>query len=542
MWEGKGWILALCLAAAGLALRVGAIGEFWVNGDEGLYDYTAHAPIALARIPIAHNAHPPLYFWLLRGVASFSNDFLWLRVPALAFGCLAILAMYRLGREVAGEVGGVAAAAFAAFSPGAIMLSQVIRPYALQNLLIVSALLFFFRYLRLRNRSDLTLYAVCMVVAVFIHYGSFLLPAAMAAFLTVFALARQLDERTLRNLCLANTPLVVAAALLYWLQIGPNLLGQTIQKGAVEGWLASQFAGDVGGVWKNFLGLFDYLFGLRLAGVAVIAFFAGLLLCVRDRRSEIFGLCLASLLVAVALSVVDLYPFGATRHSFHLAPLVGLPIVYGASWVAARGPAVAAALTIVAEPVATVLGFSAGRESPEPELQLPRREVDELRPIFADLANSRGLMLMDLETAYTLSPLLREADAWPRWFGSGPLALYRWGRRFVIVPPIWNMSGDFERGLPHWPLLGTIREVENDLPELARFIGNDVPVVSTHGAHVLESIRLLEGKPGRELVDEVVRLPNIVIFRLDTGAYRRVLAEQARKFQQRRRAGAAERR
>jgi len=538
-------MLALCLAAIGLALRAGAIGEFWVNGDEGLYDYTAHAPIALAKIPIAHNAHPPLYFWLLRGVACFATDFVWLRLPALTFGCLAILAMYRLGRELGGEVGGLIAAAFTALSPGAITLSQVIRPYALQQLLIASALLFFFRYLRLRGAVDLLLYAICMVVAVLVHYGSFLLPCAMALFLTAFAAARRLDARAVRKLCLANTPLVAAAALLFWLHIRPNLLGQPIQKSAVEGWLASQFAGDVGGVWRNFLGLFDYLFGVRLAPIAVIAFLAGLVICARARRHELVGLCLASLVVAVGLSALHLYPFGATRHSFHLAPFVVLPVACGASWVVSRGvsvataaASVAAALAIAGEPVAAALGFPAGREPPAPELRIPRQEVDELRPAFDDLASSRGLMLMDLETAYTLSPLFREAGAWPSWFGSGPIAIYRWGRRFVIVPPVWNMTGGLGAKLPYWPLMRTIRGVERDLPNLAGFLGDDVPVISTHGPRILESIQLLEGEPGSELVEEVVRFPNIVIFRLNASQYRRVLAEQARKLHSGRRGGA----
>jgi len=313
----------------------------------------------------------------------------------------------------------------------------------------------------------------------------------------------------------------------------------------VEGWLASQFVGDAGGAWRNFLGLFDYLFGVRLAAFGVVAFFFGLILCVRHRRDELVGLCVASLVVAVLLSALDLYPFGATRHSFHLAPLIGLPIAVAASWVASRGAAttavaasVAVTLIIAEEPAAITLGFPSGREPPGPELRIPRQEVDDLRSAFSDLASSRGLILMDLETAYTLSPLFREADAWPSWFGSGPIAIYRWGRRFVIVPPVWNMTGGLGKDLPHWPLLRTIRDVETDLPRLARLVGDDVPVISTHGPRVLHSIQLLAGKPGDELVKEVVRFPNIVIFRLNTDQYRRVLAEQARNLQRGRKGSA----
>jgi hypothetical protein len=536
MWEGKGWILALLVTALGLALRLGSLGEFWLNGDEGLYDYIAHAPIELARIPISSNAHPPHYFWLLRGVAFVADDFVWLRVPALLFGCAAIFAMYQLGRELGGEVSGLAAALMAALSPGAITLSQVIRPYAFQNLLIVLALLFFFRYLRRRSAGDLLLYTGCMLLALFIQYGSFLLPGGVALLSAVFALTRRLDARAVRELCLAYAPLVIAGALLFWLQIRPNLIGQPIQKGAVEGWLAGQFGVGPGGVWRNLLGLFDYLAGLRFAAAGVVAFFAGLAVCVSDRRGEIAGLCAAVLVVAITVSSLALYPFGGTRHSFHLAPLIALPIAYAVGWVVDRGArvaavaaAVAAGLVFAAGPVEVALGFPAERKAPEPEFVIPRQEVEALRPAFAAIADSPGLAIMDLETVYTLSPLWREAGAWPSWFGSPPIAAYRVGERLVVAPPVWHLDGGLGQDLAHRPLRGVLRSIEENLPNMAEHLGRDVRVISTGGERILESIRRLQrgGERRGSLTDEVVGGPHVVIFRLNVDLYRKALVRRA---------------
>ena len=75
MGRDKAWLVVAAIAVVGVLLRAGSLGEFWLNGDEGLYDFIAHAPYELARVPIAHNAHPPGYFWLLRGVAWFGDDF-----------------------------------------------------------------------------------------------------------------------------------------------------------------------------------------------------------------------------------------------------------------------------------------------------------------------------------------------------------------------------------------------------------------------------------------------------------------------------------
>jgi hypothetical protein len=41
-----GWLLALSIALAGLGLHVGEALEFWLNADEGIYYYVAHAPAA----------------------------------------------------------------------------------------------------------------------------------------------------------------------------------------------------------------------------------------------------------------------------------------------------------------------------------------------------------------------------------------------------------------------------------------------------------------------------------------------------------------
>jgi hypothetical protein len=62
MGEGKGWTFALLIAGVGCWLRLADLGAYWVNGDEGLYDFIAHAPLALAWESIAPNGPAPLYF------------------------------------------------------------------------------------------------------------------------------------------------------------------------------------------------------------------------------------------------------------------------------------------------------------------------------------------------------------------------------------------------------------------------------------------------------------------------------------------------
>jgi hypothetical protein len=536
MWQGKGWLLALLITAVGFALRVGGVTEFWLNGDEGIYDHIAHAPPDLAKRMIALNAHPPLQYLLLRGIALVSDDFVWLRVPSLLFGSLSIFAMYLLGREVGGAVCGVAAALAAALSPGAIVLSQLARPYALQGLLIVSALLFFFRYLRGRRARDLTLYVACMLVALFVQYGSVLPLAGMMLVLAACILTRRFDARALRGLALAHLPLLLAGALLYALHVGPSLSGSGVQTDAVGGWLASQFVAGPGEIWRNFLGLFDYAAGTRLAAAAAVAFLAGIAACIADRRYALVGLCAAVLIAAVCLSLLSLYPFGGTRHSFHLAPLLGLTIAYAVGWVARRGFAsaavaagVAGLLVLGAGPTEAVLGFPVDREGPPPELTIARSELDELTPVIEALARSPGILIVDHETLSTLSPFFREARVKRRMTGKPPIMSFPWGARRVLIHPAWNMDAGVEDE-PSGSHLALLLQLAATNPKMARLIDRDMRVISTGGPTIPQAIRALSRPPGSRppLLDELSQTPHVSVFRLNVALYRHALRAAGR--------------
>ncbi|MFQ5415922.1 MAG: glycosyltransferase family 39 protein [Myxococcota bacterium] len=546
MSERKGWLLALAVAALGVSLRLGAVTGYWVNGDEGLYDFAAHAPAAMARFTIENNAHPPLYFWLLRGVAWVSDDFVWLRLPALICGSLSILVMYAVGRDIAGVSCGLAAALLVALSPGAIALSQVIRPYAFQGLLLAVALWFVLRYLRDRRLRDLVGYAGSATLALFVQYGSFLLAAGVGAVVGGMALARRLDARSLRALALAHIPLALGGAWLFYFQIRPKLMGQAIQREAVEGWLADQFVAGPACVWRGFLGLFDYLAGPSFAAAAGVGFVVGLVVCVRERRVEVAGLCAAALFVAVTLSVLSLYPFGGTRHSFHLAPLVVLPIAVAIGRVmsagrsrAAAAVAIVALLFVAAAPTRSALGFSpSGRDS---ELSIPRREMEDLRAVFDSEASRPGLTIVDVETVYMLSPLLREVDAWPSWFGLPRMAVYPWRQRVVVVAPVWNMDADLPARLAPRQLAGVLAAIELNLPNAVKYLERDVGVISTSGSRLLDSIRELAEEDGLSgaLTEEVAQSPHVAIFRLRVGPYRQALEDRIRRYNERQRSDAA---
>ena len=105
------WLICLLIVLLGLALRVGGLTGFWVNPDEGIYYGALTSKFADFWTQLENNAHPPLYYLLLRGMGVFSVDFVWFRSLSLVSGCLTIWGTYLLGREV----GGVLTGLFAAF-------------------------------------------------------------------------------------------------------------------------------------------------------------------------------------------------------------------------------------------------------------------------------------------------------------------------------------------------------------------------------------------------------------------------------------------
>ena len=151
---------------------------------------------------------------LLRLLAPLGDGIFWLRTPSLVCGTLAIPVVYAAGRRLAGPVAGGIAAALLAFSPAAISMSQVARPYGLQLLLVSGVIATWLRAIDRRRARDLWVYSALATAALLAHYGSLI---AIAATLAGFAAER---VRTgafsfpARDLAKAQLPVFAVLALL----------------------------------------------------------------------------------------------------------------------------------------------------------------------------------------------------------------------------------------------------------------------------------------------------------------------------------------
>ncbi len=167
----RDWVIGAALVALALSLRMAGLTGFWLNPDEGIYYSSLTASFAEFWQELESNAHPPIYYFLLRGMSFFGTDFVWFRSLSLVSGCLVVWGTYLLGRSVGGVLTGFMAGFLVEVSTGAIVLSQIIRPYMFLVAVLTFGLYFLGRYVQSRGKRDLWLYSSFMATALLTHYS-----------------------------------------------------------------------------------------------------------------------------------------------------------------------------------------------------------------------------------------------------------------------------------------------------------------------------------------------------------------------------------
>ncbi|PJF26400.1 MAG: hypothetical protein CUN53_07990, partial [Phototrophicales bacterium] len=131
----------------------------------------------------ANDRHPPLYFGLLalwRDVGGDSR--LALRFLSIAFGLIAVAAVYRIGADMRGQRAGIFAALGMAALPMAVYYSQEVRHYGLLTLWTALSWLLLLRLLAHPNRWRWLAYALSVCGLVYtLYFGVFVLIAQGAA-------------------------------------------------------------------------------------------------------------------------------------------------------------------------------------------------------------------------------------------------------------------------------------------------------------------------------------------------------------------------
>lgn len=521
--------IAVGVVAVGFLLRARGFLDPWLNPDEGIY-----YQLAMGRSwthffdGVVSNAHPPLQYLLLRALAALSSDFAVLRASSLVAGTLAVYAMIRLGHEAAGWRTGLVAGALLAVSPGAIMLSQVMRPYALLTVLLTSAAWLGLRHLRTGRLRDLVAHTALLALAMSTHYAAFVSLPAFASLLIGEALATRRPRRELLQRCAGQGVLLGIVVLAYQLHLRPHLLGGFLQGEAQRGWLRPFMHESAFEAWLGFIGVQRYLFGQAFEAPAVMLFLLGLGMLLAQRRFRFALLASGVVATAAAAALLQILPLGSTRHSAYLAtftvPVLAAPL--GLIW--ERGwhyGVVAAALVGVA--VAWPAGPRAWTAADALETRSLTEHVTSAAGVRARIAEIEPwtrepmLIVIDRQTFRFLAPLFHDLSSPDRHGQGAVLAGFRWGRADVVVSRAWTLRVGARRPFARGHLAEFLERAQRALPHLRIQDRRNGGLLV--GGWNVSGYAALERTTGPRVVRDWQLEPGIATARVDWRAYRELL-------------------
>ena len=321
--RGREGAIAAAIAVLGVATRLlAALGPFRTP-DEGLHLQIASAPslIAVYRSSL-DNAHPPLFVMLLHLWKGAAHSDWTLRLLPVLFGSLFLWAAWAWTRRLLGEVPALLTLAFASFLPSVVAVSSELRGYSLLLCLVAASLAALERALDESSAVWMTAFAVLGALALLSHYAAFRFAAAAFVYSAARVFRRPRTPRLVAAWTAAFAALGVVAAFLAWTHLS-RLRGGALEAEARSTWLAESYFRSGSESAAAFLGrqslaLFRYAFSSTPAGaIALVLFVAGVVMLAR-RRSAAAVLLALPLLLAAAGGVLDLYPYGGTRHSVDL--------------------------------------------------------------------------------------------------------------------------------------------------------------------------------------------------------------------------------
>lgn len=531
--EEHGKLLALGVVAVGLALRLSGFFGWWLNPDEGIY-YSTVTQVSVRNFwtEVGFQAHPPLYFVILRGVGSLTKTFAGLRCVALVSGCVAIYAFVLAGREMGGPgargwLTGLTSGLLLAVSPRAIALSQLIRPYMFLVALLACALYALLRYLRQPRAGLLVMYAACATAAVLTHYSAMLALGAMGVLVIVDGARRGFARpEWLRLLAIQVVPALTIVTL-YVVHLR-NLMSLAGAENATEGWLGAYMIRGVGDAWLSMMGFHSMLVGEALAASAALLTLAALGLAVWRRAWTTLTIGAAGMLIAAAAAAAVLYPFGATRHTAWLLVFVTPVLAWVLTMMFTSGRRLAGVSAVVLAGLwlggGSGLGGLLGADSMPPEISehvLQQGHLDAMSEAL-DPQAAPSVVFMSTETYQLLMPLYTSEREAARRSSDGVLLHFEWGTRDVIVIPTRDFTALPDQvGYPNH-LYTVAQKAAVDFPSIGLEHVNSILVLAG-GWRSQGMSDLADMAGGTESLGSTLSVPGLIAVELDMAAYVRVL-------------------
>ena len=270
-------LFILMIMILGGLLRIFDLGSksFW--GDELVSIFHSIDIVDIKSFFTSHrgNAHPPLYFLLLKFWSIGGNDEYYLRLLSVLFGTLAIPITYLLGKEFFKTKASILAAFLVAISPFLLRFDREVRMYPLFVFLSIISIIFFVKALR-HNQSKYWIgYVIVTILNTYTHYHAFLIIASMWLFYFVrFRTYNLLLKKALLS------QFVIALCFCFWL---PTFIFHLINLSALGG-ESTRFP-TIFGFWiRPAYLLFSYSLGQTVLPWNFLFFSSELSPCLRKKK------------------------------------------------------------------------------------------------------------------------------------------------------------------------------------------------------------------------------------------------------------------
>ena len=325
--------LAGLLVLAGFVVRLKLAAATFLNADEALHFMAANQDSwKLTYRASLTVSHPPLLIFVLHVWRMFGSSEIILRLPSVVAGTAFGWIFFRWLSHLFGTETGLTGLIFASFLPPMIALSAEVRQYAFLLVFAISAMYLLEQALGQNSAVKMAYSCLCLWLATLSHYSAAFLAAALAAYALLRMWKRPPTQAVFR----------------VWLagQIGELLLGAALYltyfsefgRNALHGWMGGTYLHNsyfdpqrhhvLVFVLARSASIFQYVLGQALIGdLLFLLFLAGTVALGRAASVgsiEVPGGQLAALLwlpflINCGAGLLDLYPYGGTRHSIFLA-------------------------------------------------------------------------------------------------------------------------------------------------------------------------------------------------------------------------------
>ncbi|PMX19514.1 MULTISPECIES: glycosyltransferase family 39 protein [unclassified Pseudomonas] len=242
-WAGAGWLSRLWwvpILALAMAVRFYGLTAAAIWGDEGSSLLLSEYAVDDLWFHAAHDVHPPLYFFMLRGWIGLFGDGIWsIRGMSAIPGVVAVGLGIWLTRLLSTYRAAVLAGVLLALYPTAVRYSQEVRMYSLLAVWLLAATLALVYWVRCPERTRyLAAYVLLMAAGFYTHYFMALCVMVHWAYLGLLYSSQAPGRRLLLRPAWWCANVLIVVLYLPWL---PNLVDlvqhvEQLKTGGDIGW------------------------------------------------------------------------------------------------------------------------------------------------------------------------------------------------------------------------------------------------------------------------------------------------------------------